>query len=169
MAILTNIDIVRLFLNKDYSPNENDETPDRSRQHIRTKRSPWKLFLSATTTSTITTDEASNADNKQYELLVTSSIDLNVTDSLGRTCIHHLVQPFPGGSYTSNIELLRLLHSSSASLTKHELAGLSPLQYGAINVCQHLCDELTKLINDQTNSTQATIERFYINDPNKNL
>ena len=103
------------------------------------------------------------------KFLVTSSIDLNASDSLGRTCIHHLVQPFPDGSYTSNIELLQLLHSSGASLTKHDLAGLSPLQYGAINGCQHLCDELTELINEQTDGTQATIERFYISDPNKNL
>ena len=114
-------------------------------------------------------DDTFNNIGEVNEFKVTSSIDLNASDSLGRTCIHHLVQPFPDGTYTDNIELLRLLHSSGASLTKHDLAGLSSLQYGAINGCQHLCDELTKLINNQTSSTQATIERFYINDPNKNL
>ena len=137
------------------------------------------FFLGATTTSINFADETSNDGDKTdgtsnnineiNEFKVTSSIDLNASDALGRTCIHHLVQPFPDGSYTDNIELLRLLHSSGASLTKHDLAGLSPLQYGAINGCQHLCDELTKLINDQISPTQATIERFYINDPNKNL
>jgi len=103
--------------------------------------------------------------NEKDAIKVTSSIDLNASDALGRTCIHHLVQPFSDGSYTSNIELLRLLHLSGALLIKHDLAGLSPLQYGAINGCQYLCDELIKLINDKTNSTQATIEHIYINDP----
>ncbi|CAF1193546.1 unnamed protein product [Rotaria sordida] len=174
-----NIDIVKLLLNKDYTPTENDETLLNSQRAGkggrvlgRIKRAPQKFFLGATTTTTISSDianETSHDDNETDKFEVTSSIDLNAKDSLGRTCIHHLVQPFPDGTYTSNIELLRLLHSSGASLTKHDLAGLSPLQYGAINGCQHVCDELTKLINDQKNSTQATIERFYINDPNKNL
>jgi predicted DNA-binding WGR domain protein len=127
------------------------------------------FFLGATTTASIPILSTDDTSDKPERFLVTSSIDLNASDSLGRTCIHHLVQPFPDGSYTSNIELLQLLHSSGASLTKHDLAGLSPFQYGAINGCQHLCDELTKLTNDQTDSTPATIERFYINDPNKNL
>jgi predicted DNA-binding WGR domain protein len=166
------MDMVKLLLNKDYSPKKKDEESNvihtgRSRRTLRLKSTPAKFFLGATIATT--TDQTSDDNEKEKEFLVTSSIDLNASDSLGRTCIHHLVQPFPDGSYTSNIELLRLLHSSGASLTKHDLAGLSPLQYGAINGCQHLCDELTKLINDQTNSTQATIERFYINDPNKAL
>jgi predicted DNA-binding WGR domain protein len=134
------------------------------RAHI--ARAP-KFFLGAT--AAIDTNESLTDPNETEEFQVTSSIDINASDALGRTCIHHLVQPFPDGSYTSNIELLRLLHSSGASLTKHDLAGLSPLQYGAINGCQHICDELTNLIKDQTDSTQATIEHFYINDPNNKL
>lgn len=125
------------------------------------------FFLGVTTSNPNENTKSDDADTKKFE--VTSNINLNASDALGRTCIHHLVQPFADGSYTSNTELLELLHSSGASLTQHDLAGLSPLQYGAITGCQHLCDELTKLINDQTGSTQATIERFYINDPNKNL
>ncbi|CAF3379069.1 unnamed protein product [Rotaria sp. Silwood1] len=190
-----NIDIVKLLLNKDYSPEQNGTIPTNTlggrgrggkglgrgrgrggKGLGKTRREHQTFFLGATTTVPVVTKEVSiddddddddNDETDKFE--VTSSIDLNASDSLGRTCIHHLVQPFPDGSYTSNIKLLRLLHSSGASLTKHDLAGLSPLQYGAINGCQHLCDELTKLINDQTNATQATIEHFYINDPNKNL
>ncbi|UJR15954.1 hypothetical protein I4U23_002874 [Adineta vaga] len=150
-----NIDIVKVLLNKDYTPEEKDE----SSQNVHA----FALTLPSVDTSTIQTIDQSD------HVTVTSAIDFNASDSLGRTCIHHLVQPFPDGSYTSNIELLRLLHSSGACVTKYDLAGLSPLQYGAINGCQHLCDELTKLINDETDSTQAIIERFYINDPNKNL
>ncbi|CAF4358739.1 unnamed protein product, partial [Rotaria sp. Silwood2] len=176
-----NIDMVKLLLNKDYSPKQKDAAPTNTRRTRggkglgRSGRGFRKFFLGATTTiSPIVTNEISNNDDddddeETNKFEVISAIDLNASDSLGRTCIHHLVQPFPDGSYTSNIELLRLLHSSGASLTKHDLAGLSPLQYGAINGCQHLCDELTKFTDDQTNSTQATIERFYINDPNKNL
>jgi predicted DNA-binding WGR domain protein len=156
--------MVKLLLNKDYSPKEKINEIS----NIRSTRTRRKFFLGATTPAVLT-DESSNDVSTSDEFVVTSSIDLNASDSLGRTCIHHLVQPFPDGSYTSNIELLRLLHKSGASLTKHDLAGLSPLQYGAINGCQHLCDELTKLSNDPTNSTLATIEHFYINDPNKNL
>ena len=164
-----NIDIVKLLLNKDYSPNETSQAAQLNPQPL-TTMFPQNFFLGAMPAAApclaLTTTDS---HNKPEKFLVTSSIDLNASDSLGRTCIHHLVQPFPDGSYTSNIELLRLLHSSGASLTKHDLAGLSPLQYGAINGCQHLCDELTKLTNDQTDSLPATIERFYINDPNKNL
>jgi predicted DNA-binding WGR domain protein len=165
------MDMVKLLLNKDYSPKKKDDESAvirtvRLRRNTPVKPPHGRFFLGATTISPITTDQTSDEDK---EFVVTSSIDLNASDSLGRTCIHHLVQPFPDGSYTSNIELLRLLHSSGASLSKLDLAGLSPLQYGALNGCQHLCDELTKLINDQNNSTQATIERFYINDPNKDL
>lgn len=130
------------------------------------------FFFGVTTmaaTTPLVDAPSSNINDESDRFTMTTDIDLNASDSLGRTCIHHLVQPFPDGTYTSNIELLRLLHSCGASVTKHDLAGLSPLQYGAINGCQHLCDELTKLINDGTDPTPATIERFYINDPNKNL
>ncbi|CAF1343422.1 unnamed protein product [Rotaria magnacalcarata] len=175
-----NIEIVKLLLNKDYNLlTGNGQAPTNpfcvgTNKGLQTISKPQAFFLGTTTTSatttTTTTNEISNNDDTEIDKFqVTSSIDLNASDSLGRTCIHHLVQPFPDGSYTSNIELLRLLHASGASLTKHDLAGLSPLQYGAINGCQHLCDELTKLASDESDSTQATIERFYINDPNKSL
>ena len=108
-------------------------------------------------------------DDEDEKFSVTSSIDLDISDALGRTCIHHLVQPFPDGSYTGNIDLLRLLHEAGASLTKHDVAGLTPLQYGAINGSQHLCDELISLMREKTPSLEAIIERFDINDPNKKL
>ena len=167
------MEMVKLLLNKDYQPPKDEESNDSKSRPKRGKGvHQERFFLGATTTAVATgttTDSSSDDSSKKDEFQVTSSIDLNASDSLGRTCIHHLVQPFPDGSFTSNIDLLRLLHRAGASLTKHDLAGLSPLQYGAINGCQHLCDELTRLINDQTSSTEATIERFYINDPNKDL
>lgn len=165
------MDMVKLLLNKEYKLKK-DEEPNDVNPRLKKVKTPRKerFFLGATTATTTEAMDTTNDDSsKTEEFVVTSSIDLNASDSLGRTCIHHLVQPFPDGSYTSNIELLRLLHRAGASLTKHDLAGLSPLQYGAINGCQHLCDELTRLINDQSTSTESTIERFYISDPNKDL
>ena len=144
-TILTKLKHLKLF-------NLNEQT---SCNNVSTK-----FFLGATTTVSSSLDITTPNPNKPEKFLVTSSIDLNASDSLGRTCIHHLVQPFPDGSYTSNIELLRLLHSSGASLTKHDLAGLSPLQYGAINGCQHLCDELTKLTNEQKDSISSNNRTF---------
>ncbi|CAF0863254.1 unnamed protein product [Adineta ricciae] len=170
-----NIEIVKLLLNKNYTPivqNNSSEMMFGHGQHALKLRPQQNFFFGLTTMATTTSlCDAPNNDitEKSDRFTMTTDIDLNASDSLGRTCIHHLVQPFPDGTYTNNIELLRLLHSCGASITKHDLAGLSPLQYGAINGYQHLCDELTKLINDGTDSTQATIERFYINDPNKNL
>ncbi|CAF3862176.1 unnamed protein product [Adineta steineri] len=168
-----NIDIVKLLLNKDYSLEEKSDPfqgfpVHHIGQRLGRGKGAQNFFLGATAAAPISTSLTTSTDESK-KFLVTSTIDLNASDPLGRTCIHHLVQPFPDGSYTSNIELLRLLHSSGASITQLDLAGLSPLQYGAINGCQHLCDELIKLINDETGSTQAIIERFYINDPNKNL
>ena len=58
-----------------------------------------------------------NNNNKSEEFQQTSLINLNAIDTHGRTCIHHLVQPFSEGTYTNNIEILQLLHSCGASLT----------------------------------------------------
>ena len=162
-----NLDMVKLLLNKNYNPNENTEI-----KKTKKKTSAKKFYLGSSTTTTAAAaaaESSTTVSSKSDDFVVTSSIDLNAHDSLGRTCIHHLVQPFPDGSYTSNLDLLRLLVRSGASLTKLDLAGLSPLQYGVISGCQHLCDELTRLMNESTESTQATIERFYTNDPNKDL
>ncbi|CAF4068890.1 unnamed protein product, partial [Rotaria magnacalcarata] len=118
-----NIEIVKLVLNQNISPKENDKTPTGSKriclkQSVVTKGKTSQFFLGATTISTSITDEISNDANETDEFQVRSSIDLNASDSLGRTCVHHLVRPFPDCTYTSNIELLRLLHSSGASLKK---------------------------------------------------
>ena len=156
--------MVKLLLNKEYKLKK-DEEPKKAK----TPRKE-RFSLGATTTTTAETMGTTTDDSsKTEEFVVTSSIDLNASDSLGQACIHHLVQPFLDGSYTSSFKLLRLLHRAGASLAKHDLAGLSPLQYGAINGCQHLCDELTRLITDQSTSTESTIERFYISDLNKDL
>ena len=97
-------------------------------------------------------------------------IDINATDALGRTCIHHLVQPFADGSYTTNIELLEFLHQSGASLTICDRNGLSPLDYCVNNGCQQLYEKLFEFIHGQKiDSTQLIIKRFSIDDPNKNL
>ena len=98
---------------------------------------------------------------------IKSNIDINATDALGRTCIHHLVQPFSDGSYTNNIELLELLHQSGALLTKVDQNGLSPLEYCVNNGCQHLYEKLLELINGE--KTNSIIKCFPINDPNKHL
>ncbi|CAF0987776.1 unnamed protein product [Adineta steineri] len=162
-----NIDIVKLLLNKDYSLEEKSDPFQGFQAHhfgqrLGRGKGAQNFFLGATAAAApISTSSATSTDESK-KFLVTSTIDLNASDPLGRTCIHHLVQPFPDGSYTSNIELLRLLHSSGASITQLDLAGLSPLQYGAINGCQHLCDELIKLINDETGMIINRIKRYII-------
>ena len=99
----------------------------------------------------------------------TSLVNLNAIDNNGQTCIHHLFQPFPDGTYTNNIEMLRLLHSCGASLTITDLSGLTPLQYSIQNNSQHLSNELTSLINIKKSSMKLTLEQFKVNDPNKKL
>ncbi|CAF3484731.1 unnamed protein product [Rotaria sordida] len=171
-VLQNNIDIVKLLLNKDYSPDDNQtptQQPVNYRRGPRSKARKGKFFLGVTTNDTTTdTDEASN-DKTSKKFQRTSLVNLNATDIHGRTCIHHLIQPFPDGSYTNNIDLLRLLHSCGASLTTTDLSGLTPLDYSIKNNCQHLYDELTKLIRNKTSSIRTTKEKFSINDPNKKL
>ena len=96
--------------------------------------------------------------------------DINAKDVFGRTCIHHLVQPFADGTYTTNIELLEFLHQSGASLIECDQNGLSPLEYSVNNGCQHLYDKLVELIHgNKLDSIQSIIKCFSINDPNENL
>lgn len=93
------------------------------------------------------------------------------TDKLGWTCIHHLVQPFPDGSYATNLDLLELLHEFSASLTKKDHAGLSPSQYALQNGVQHLYEKIQELTAEQKmdSMSSSVVERFDVQDPNKHL
>ncbi|CAF4352319.1 unnamed protein product, partial [Rotaria sp. Silwood2] len=176
-----NIHMVKLLLNRLYVPTDDNQLLRntnfiQSRHKVKEPKSKG-FFLGVTTTSTYDRDDSDDDISDDIETInesdtytVTSMIDINACDVLGRTCIHHLVQPFPDGSYMNNIQLLELLHRSGALLTQHDLAGLSPLQYCAINSCQHLCDKLTELLNKQQRDlTQVTIKRFYVNDPNKEI
>lgn len=162
--------MVKLLLNPTYSLPKPDPPADNGFSGRKTLRSTRAKFCLGISHAEPAVDEDISDPVEVETFTVTSSVDLNASDALGRTCIHYLVQPFSDGSYTNNIDLLQLLHSSGASLTQCDLAGLSPLQYGAINGCQHLCDILTQLIgDDQASSSPVSIERFYINDPNKIL
>ncbi|CAF5105428.1 unnamed protein product, partial [Rotaria socialis] len=76
-------------------------------------------------------------NNKTKKFQKTSSINLNAIDIDGRTCIHHLVQPFADGSYKNNIDILRLLHSCGASLAIADSSGLKPLDYAIRINCEH--------------------------------
>ncbi|CAF3964350.1 unnamed protein product [Rotaria sp. Silwood2] len=173
-VIQNNIDIVKLLLNKNYSPDDDQkQTPTNQPVLYPRKRQPKvrqrKFFLGVTTTDLVTdTDEASN-NKKAKKFQKTSLINLNAIDIHGRTCIHHLIQPFPDGSYTNNIDILCLLHSCGASLTMTDLSDLTPLEYSTRNNCQHLYNELTKLTRKKTGLMKITKEKFYINDPNKKL
>ncbi|CAF2691907.1 unnamed protein product [Rotaria sp. Silwood2] len=173
-VIQNNIDIVKLLLNKNYSPDDDQkQTPTNQPVLYPRKRQPKvrqrKFFLGVTTTDLVTdTDEASN-NKKAKKFQKTSLINLNAIDIHGRTCIHHLIQPFPDGSYTNNIDILCLLHSCGASLTMTDLSDLTPLEYSTRNNCRHLYDELTKLTRKKTGLMKITKEKFYINDPNKKL
>jgi predicted DNA-binding WGR domain protein len=172
--------MVKLLHNKDYN---RQSTRSLQSQPIRKKPKSKGFFLGVTTTSAQDRDDESEDDNTHENGHKiddntsdddipnnTTVIDINASDTLGRTCIHYLVQPFPDGSYTNNIKLLKFLHRLGASLTKPDLSGLSPFDYSAINGCQHLCDTLTKLTNEeQKTSTKVMIKRFHINDPNKEI
>ncbi|CAF3795485.1 unnamed protein product [Adineta steineri] len=158
-----NIDIVKLLLNKDHSLENNQTLPQKSF----TRKVPRRrnFFLGVTT---MDSNEISNK-NKSITFELTSSINLNAIDNDSRTCIHHLIHPCTDYTYRNNIEILQLLHSCGALLTKTDRFGLTPLQYTQKNNSQHLFNELTKLISNKTNSIQSKIEPFTVNDPNKNL
>ena len=102
---------------------------------------------------------------------MTSSVDLNAIDSDGRTCIHHLVQPFTQGTFTNSIEILRLLHSCGASLTKIDYSGYTPLEYSVQMNNQQLISELQKLIHNKKKISmkKLRINHFSVNDPNADL
>ncbi|CAF3593781.1 unnamed protein product [Rotaria socialis] len=166
----------RLYILTDDNQWQKDTHLMRSRKNVKEPKSKG-FFLGVTTASTCDHDDSDDDISDDTETLnisntftVTSMIDINASDALGYTCIHHLVQPFPGGSYMNNIKLLELLHCSGASLTQYDLAGLSPLHYSAINGCRHLFDKLTELMSkQQADLPQVEIERFYVNDPNRKL
>lgn len=107
------------------------------------------------------------------EATISSRIDQ--VDALGRTCIHHLVQPFPESyhaSYANNIELLELLHSAGASLTRPDQRGFTPLAYAAKHHgCQHLYHKLKELTNEHPMSMddETPPQRVVVNDPNESL
>ena len=171
--------MVKLLQNKNYDPVEyrrsQTNTSGLMSQPNRKRIKPRGFFLGVTTTSIQNDDDdEENIPNHQEIIdnttLQTSKVDMNATDALGRTCIHHLVQPFPNGSYRNNIELLKWLHRSGASLTKTDLTGQSPLDYAALNGCQHLYNLLRELINEELmNPRKITIKPFQVNDPNKEL
>ncbi|CAF3979132.1 unnamed protein product [Rotaria sp. Silwood1] len=103
-----------------------------------------------------------------------TSIDLNATDALGRTCIHHLALPLLESYdvfYANNIELLELLHSAGASLIIPDQMGLTPLNYAAKqHGCKHLYDKLRELVNEcPMEIEEIPRKRFIVNDPNNNL
>jgi predicted DNA-binding WGR domain protein len=157
-------------LNKSYTLNGNQITNipvfnlGRGKGHR--GRHP-RFFLGANSVTNI--NETSN-NTKSEEFQLTSLINLNAIDIYGRTCIHHLVQPFSEGTYRNNIEILQLLHFCGASLTIPDLSDLTPLQYSIENNYQHLSNELIKLTNNKKYSIKKTIiEKFNVNDPNKNL
>ena len=106
--------------------------------------------------------------SKTFEM--TSAVKLDALDNNGRTCIHHLVHPFPQGTFSNNLELLRLVHSCGATLTVTDRSGYTPLQWCVENNYQPLVDELRKLTHAIKHSTKKiTWEPFLVNDPNKNL
>ncbi|CAF3833248.1 unnamed protein product [Rotaria sordida] len=182
--------MVKLLLNKDYTlddDNRSSKTMSHSwGQNVRTKSKPKGFFLGATTTS-MADDDNENEEEQQTEnkdisddkepmngsnkFKMTSNIDLDATDALGRTCIHHLVQPFAGASYVNCIEILELLHASGVSLTKPDRMHLSPLQYVAKNAgFRRLYDKLIELTNEQPMDIEDLMnQRFIVNDPNKDL
>lgn len=104
----------------------------------------------------------------------TTLIDLNATDALGRTCIHHLARPIIESYdvfYANNIELLELLHSAGASLIIPDQMGLTPLQYAAKHHgCQHLYDKLRELVNEYPMEIEEIPRKsFIVSDPNESL
>ena len=161
-----NFDMVKVLLNKSYSPKKSEENETNSTKRVK-KQSKTPHFLLGVVTNVVETTNNEIEPSKPFEM--TSSIDLNAKDALGRTAIHHLVQPFPDGSYVNNIEILELLYNFGASVTKHDLAGLTPLQYGTINGCQHLCDALIRLSDEKKDETSVPIEQRHPNDPNTKL
>ncbi|CAF2682426.1 unnamed protein product [Rotaria sp. Silwood2] len=188
------MNIVKLLLNKDFMLDDDKRSLTRRfhsrRQKVQRKSKPKGFFLGVTTTSIADVEEEEEEEeeneqdmrnedisddkepmNEWKKFEVTSNIDLDATDAFGRTCIHHLVQPFPDASYVNCIELLELLHTSGASLTKLDRMGFSPLQYAAKNAgFRHLYDKLKTLTNEPSMDTEhLTNQRFIVNDPNKNL
>ncbi|CAF1511623.1 unnamed protein product [Rotaria sp. Silwood1] len=110
------LNMVKLLLNKDYAINSGDKSSKKN----------------------LDSDEEHMDQSNKFQL--TSNIDLNATDALGRTCVHYLTQPFPNISYTNNDEILELLRSVDASLFKEPM--------------------------DTENLTNHS---FIVNDPNKDL
>ncbi|CAF1574984.1 unnamed protein product [Rotaria sp. Silwood1] len=180
------LDMVKLLLNKDYvheEYNRSSKTVSHLRRpNVQRKPKPKGFFLGATTTSVADdedeqeTEKEDISDDKEpkdesNKFKVTSNIDFGATDALGRTCIHHLVQPFVDASYVNCIEMLELLYRSGVSLTKPDRMGLSPLQYTAKNAgFRHLYEKLKELTNEQPMDTEdLTNQCFTVNDPNKNL
>ena len=190
--------MVKLLHNRDFNPNDNRRSSKHRRalpsQPIRRKTKSKRFFLGVTTTSAQDPDESEDDETRDNVDVIddnhksdndntsgdddfsnnttsqASAIDINASDTLGRTCMHYLVQSFPECSYTNNIKLLKFLYRLGASLIKTDLSGLSPYDYSAINDSQHLYDILTKLIGEeQKNSKKMAIKRFHINDPNKKL
>ncbi|CAF1463911.1 unnamed protein product [Didymodactylos carnosus] len=125
-----NINMVRLLHDRHYNTLDSNRysTNNGSIRPLQTRKKPKGFFHGVTTTSAQRSDRLENDDNideNETETIKTSSIDLDANGALGRTCIHHLVQPFPDGSYINNRKLLKLLHSFGASLTQIDSSGLS--------------------------------------------
>ncbi|CAF3181779.1 unnamed protein product [Rotaria socialis] len=167
-VVQNNIEIVKLLLNKNYSPDDNPTSIAPTCKRLRGRRpkgGPRKFFLGVTTTNSNANATLNNNKTKKFQK--TSSINLNAIDIDGRTCIHHLVQPFADGSYKNNIDILRLLHSCGASLAIADSSGLKPLDYAIRINCEHLHTELKKLTNERANFSKTTKQKFDVNDPNK--
>ncbi|CAF3793465.1 unnamed protein product [Rotaria socialis] len=196
-AIIYNkIDIVQLLLELDADVNQSDEEKQTPLMHAVRQNSidVAKLLLNKAkcagdrVVSNSTHDE--NKDEQMKDIDVThteqeamgesstfeeaTNIDLNATDALGRTCIHHLLRPLIESYdifYANNIELFELLHTAGASLSIPDKMGFTPLKYAAKhNGCQHLYDRLRELVNEcPMEIEEIPQKRFIVNDPNESL
>lgn len=109
-------------------------------------------------------------DNQSKTFQMTSRVKLDALDNLGRSCIHHLARPFPQGTFTNNLEILRLLHTCGATLTTVDRPGYTALEYSIENKCHPLIEELRKLTHATKHSMKKiTWEAFSVDDPNKDL
>jgi ankyrin repeat protein len=159
-------------LNKNYSLEVNQTSAVQvfNRGLGRGRRPRRQQFFLGTNSVTNTDEVSNNRNNQPKDFQVTSLINLKAIDTDGRTCIHHLIQPFSNGTYTNNLEILRLLHSCGAPITTPDHSGLTPLEYSIENNSQHLSNELRKLINNKKFSMKKlSFEKLSIDDPNKNL
>ena len=168
--------MVKLLLNKDYEPIDPRQALQHTRQLNQGKIKSKEFLLGVTTMSTADdsndeiADDNNTKDNNEIPnstFIQTSSIDLNAVDALGRTCIDYLVQPFVGGSYTNNIELVKLLQSVGVSLPNTESVN------GEVTMRKrfHVNDPNVELLGlpDYYSDAQAFIEQYIIDHQSESV